>query len=163
MFIRNAGRARDCRGRAVTVLDPFMLDLLRQSEGIPAETLRAIARDLGPGVKRSQWRWFWVFQVGPIVVTVGGLVLLAVGGVFTDTMGKVFWLTTAVLLVIAQLGFLHRTRRKRLQRVVEVMLRHRRCPQCGYDLRALPACPNDGATVCPECGGAWQLPCTQNR
>ncbi|MBN1510381.1 MAG: hypothetical protein JXB13_00060 [Phycisphaerae bacterium] len=162
MSIRNAGRARDCRGRPVTVLDPFMLHLLRQSEGIPAETMHAIARDLGPGVKRSQWRWFWVFQVGPVAVTVGGLVLLAVGGAFTDTVGMVFWSTTALLSIVALLGFLHSTRRKRLQLVVEVMLRHCRCPQCGCDLRALPACPDDGATVCPECGGAWQRPCVRS-
>jgi hypothetical protein len=37
------------------------------------------------------------------------------------------------------------------------MLKHRRCPHCGYDLRLLPIDSNDGATVCPECGCAWSL------
>jgi transcription initiation factor TFIIIB Brf1 subunit/transcription initiation factor TFIIB len=38
------------------------------------------------------------------------------------------------------------------------MLKHRRCPHCGYDIRGLPVDPQDGATVCPECGCAWELP-----
>jgi transcription initiation factor TFIIIB Brf1 subunit/transcription initiation factor TFIIB len=37
------------------------------------------------------------------------------------------------------------------------MLKHLRCPHCGYDLRGLAADPEDGATVCPECGCAWRL------
>jgi transcription initiation factor TFIIIB Brf1 subunit/transcription initiation factor TFIIB len=37
------------------------------------------------------------------------------------------------------------------------MLEHRRCPHCGYDLRMLPTDPDDGSTVCPECGCAWGL------
>ena len=32
-----------------------------------------------------------------------------------------------------------------------------RCPHCGYDIRGLPTDPEDGATICPECGCAWQL------
>jgi hypothetical protein len=37
------------------------------------------------------------------------------------------------------------------------MLKFRRCPHCGYDLRLLPADPADSATVCPECGCAWLI------
>ena len=48
-------------------------------------------------------------------------------------------------------------RRKRLRRVCRTMLKHLRCPHCGYDLRLLPVDGADGATVCPECGGAWRL------
>ncbi len=42
-------------------------------------------------------------------------------------------------------------------RVRWIMLKHHRCPQCGYDIRLLPADAADGATVCPECGCAWRL------
>ncbi len=42
-------------------------------------------------------------------------------------------------------------------RVASVMLEHRHCPRCGYDIRSLPADTEDGATVCPECGCAWKL------
>jgi hypothetical protein len=37
------------------------------------------------------------------------------------------------------------------------MLKHRRCPHCGYDLSNLPTDPEDGVTGCPECGCAWML------
>jgi hypothetical protein len=47
--------------------------------------------------------------------------------------------------------------RERLPRIRLVMLKHRRCPHCGYNLRGLPPCPEDNATVCPECGCAWRL------
>ena len=45
----------------------------------------------------------------------------------------------------------------RPKRVRAVMLRHRRCPHCGYDLRMLPTDPTDEVTICPECGCAWRL------
>ena len=41
--------------------------------------------------------------------------------------------------------------------VMAAMLKHLRCPHCGYDIRELPVDPKDGATVCPECGCAWKL------
>ena len=37
------------------------------------------------------------------------------------------------------------------------MLKHLRCPHCGYDIRGLPTAPEDVATECPECGCAWRL------
>ncbi len=49
-------------------------------------------------------------------------------------------------------------KRKRFDNVTEAMLKYSRCPHCGYDLRMLPVDPEDGATVCPECGCAWELP-----
>ena len=45
----------------------------------------------------------------------------------------------------------------RFGRIRSIMLKHRRCPHCGYDLRMLPTDPKDGATVCPECGCAWLI------
>jgi tetrahydromethanopterin S-methyltransferase subunit F len=41
-------------------------------------------------------------------------------------------------------------------KVAHLLSRCRLCLCCGYDLSAsIPA--NDGCTVCPECGAAWQL------
>ena len=61
----------------------------------------------------------------------------------------------------ASLGFmfllLFLARRARGLRVAGIMLEFQRCPQCGYDLRMLPADAQDGATVCPECGCAWHV------
>ena len=48
-------------------------------------------------------------------------------------------------------------REARVRRVRSVMLKHRRCPHCGYDLRGSPTDPKDAATTCPECGCAWLL------
>ena len=45
-------------------------------------------------------------------------------------------------------------RRKKVRRI---MLKHWRCPHCGYDLRNLPADETDNVTVCPECECAWML------
>jgi hypothetical protein len=48
-------------------------------------------------------------------------------------------------------------RAKYVSRVASVMLEHRRCPHCGYDLHGLGIDEADGCTVCPECGCAWRL------
>ena len=53
--------------------------------------------------------------------------------------------------------YLRSARRARFRRVCDVMLKHLRCPHCGYDLRLLPVDPADSATVCPECGCGGQL------
>jgi hypothetical protein len=57
------------------------------------------------------------------------------------------WFTIAIV----------RQRRTRRRRVQAVMLKHGRCPHCGYSLTGLPVDPGDGATVCPECAGAWRI------
>lgn len=38
------------------------------------------------------------------------------------------------------------------------MLRRARCPRCGYRLEGCTPDAADGATRCPECGAAWNLP-----
>ncbi|MHC4770006.1 MAG: hypothetical protein ACYTEI_15050, partial [Planctomycetota bacterium] len=48
-------------------------------------------------------------------------------------------------------------RRSRRGRVSALMIKHRRCPHCGYSVQGLPVDPADGATVCPECACAWRL------
>jgi hypothetical protein len=48
-------------------------------------------------------------------------------------------------------------RRGQRMKVLAVLLKHRRCPHCGYSLRGLPVEAGDGATVCPECACAWRL------
>jgi hypothetical protein len=48
-------------------------------------------------------------------------------------------------------------RQARFKKLRGVMLLHRRCPHCGYNLFGLRPAPEDYATVCPECGCAWVL------
>ena len=47
-------------------------------------------------------------------------------------------------------------RQERLGRLRAIMLRHRRCPHCGYGLRGLPT-DDDGLTTCPECASIWRI------
>ena len=48
-------------------------------------------------------------------------------------------------------------KRKRFGNVAAAMVKHLRCPHCGYDIRLLSTDPTDDATICPECGCAWRM------
>ena len=41
--------------------------------------------------------------------------------------------------------------------VASVILEHRNCPHCGYNIQELPSDSADGASVRPECGCVWGL------
>jgi hypothetical protein len=143
----------------VTLLDPYTLNLLRRYDVIDAEALRATATELGPGVTKWHRRIYWIgvvvglYSVGSAlfsrVRSGGGLRFLGIGD------------AAIVFLFIVLFGglylYMHGARRRRMRRVRDVMVRHLRCPHCGYDIRGLPTAPEDGATVCPECGCAWRL------
>ncbi len=145
----------DARQRAVSVLDPIRMHLLRQHNPIPAELLAAITRDLVPGLRRG-WRVrLWVL----LLMTVGGfglglLYMWVSGSLLSDYL---YSLPGLVLAVIALASIWYGFRLTRLRHVRDVLLRHLRCSHCGYDLQGLPTDPEDGVTVCPECGCAWKL------
>ena len=156
---RESSRVKDARGRTVRQLDPVAMHMMGRPGQIDPEALGAIAEDLDPGeVRRRRWKaagavfmiifayvgFFGYFEIfnrwrGWDPVLIGFAVLYFV------------WPPTFLVI-----GFL-RARRKRLRRIRRVMLRHRHCPHCGYDIRGLNADPEDGATVCPECGCAWRI------
>jgi hypothetical protein len=155
VLITKGMRIVDARGRRVTQLDPVTMNLLRRHDRIDAEALRAIAEDVGPGLSRARRVWFWIFEALPILVlpVLFVRVFFIKGG--RDLPAIVLWTTIFVCLVIGIWGFTTSARRKRFHRVRDAMLRHGRCPHCGYDLAHLPPDPGDGALVCPECGCAW--------
>ena len=62
-----SARIADARGRRVTQLDPVAMHLLRRHDVIDAGTLRAIAEEIGPATSRATIRWFWAFQILPIL------------------------------------------------------------------------------------------------
>jgi hypothetical protein len=157
--VRRLTNLKDARGRRTSRLDPVALHLLGRHDTIPADALRDIAAELDP--KEVKWRrWaavaapFWVILCyagffgyfrffsrwkgwDPVLITFAAFY-------FVFPFASVYW------------GF-RKARRARLARIQQIMLKHLRCPHCGYDIRGLPADPVDGATVCPECGCAWTL------
>lgn len=133
---------------------------LRQRDVIDAETLRALAAEIGVGWPRLVKILFFVVIADLIIcLTVSGIdffreVVFGGTGLGAFIISRLLPLTPLwafpmmIWFVSSQVRF---------KRVCRVMLRHGRCPHCGYDLRNLPADETDNATVCPECGCAWML------
>jgi hypothetical protein len=151
---KQAGHIKDARGRKVTQLDPIALHLLRQRNVIDADALQAIVNEKGvriPGGERA--------------ALIGGFCgMLLVIGLFTHALitGGIRHAASTVPVPVLYLLCLpwiiwFSIKRKRFGNAAAAMLKHFRCPHCGYDIRMLPADPTDGATVCPECGCAWKL------
>ena len=156
---QRAGHIKDARGRKVTQLDPVTMRLLRQHDVIPAETLRQLADKIGVG-------WPWLVRMTFFVMLLTVVAYLLVTGVFLlrdVVLGHAALGALAArlsLMIPPLIGLLciwFVSRRVRFKRIRNIMLQHLRCPHCGYDLRMLPTDPDDGATVCPECGCAWRL------
>ena len=156
---QQAGRIKDARGRKVTQLDPVTMSLLRGHHLITDETLRKMAEDVDPGEVRKRRMGL----VRGVVLSIVAYILLffyfrfLARGSWRDPVMMVFYV--AYLLwppVVVYLQF-RRARKARNERIHLIMLKHRHCPHCGYDIRGLPVDPQDGATICPECGCAWRL------
>ena len=148
---------RDARGRSVTLLDPYELNLLRRYEVIPAETLRLIARQLGFGQPKWQRRTYIAIVSAFLGIWAFLFIWEAIRRSGFDTLARVLGVAGFMLFVVSAVVFWRGGRRARARHICAIMLRHLRCPHCGYDIRGLPSAPEDGATVCPECGCAWQL------
>jgi hypothetical protein len=149
----------DARDRSVTVVDPFTLQLLGRKNVIEREALDAILEELAPGARRRRAILLWLLPLSLIVVAGAiGLVVAAEGQpAWRDLVAGA--MNPAVLagclggIVTSVIG----ARQARHRKAPAVLLRHRRCPHCGYSLIGLPVDPADGATICPECACAWHL------
>ncbi len=157
---RQGWRTKDARGRTVTQLDPVTLHVWHRHDVIDAETLHEIVEELEPGTA-SLRRRMTVIIPGTVVVMAVGIATLYH---FSDPGARrdlVSTLTNPAImapnLVCCLFVPWFVARQARLKRVRFAMLKYRRCPHCGYDLRLLPTDPEDGATVCPECGCAWLI------
>jgi hypothetical protein len=157
----------DALGRPVKILDPVALHLVRpltervlnRPQAIPAAALLRLSEDLDR---------YWTRR-GHLIIAVYalGLILCYAGGLFYryfissspnwDLVGMIFHVAQFVLMLGAFYATWAYGRRARRPRVIPVMLRHRRCPHCGYDIRDLTPDGRSGATICPECGSAWNL------
>lgn len=158
---KRSGRQKDARGKRVTLLDPYLLHRLRRHDVIPAVPLAEVAGALGSGLTRFTRPLLFLgilcSLIGAIAF-VGTLVQALRAGRMVWPLPKSLllanvWVVPFVIWVSAS--------EIRSRRIRSVMLRHVRCPHCGYDLRLLPADSKDGATVCPECGSAWKLDATK--
>ena len=146
----------------MTQLDPVLMHLLRRREVIPPETLRDIAQQIGIGMTRASQLALWAGLAGILCALIGlviGLARLSAGSIVLGGFLKRILPFCGVW--VGPFGFWMATRQVRTRRTTRVMLEHPRCPHCGYDLRGLPTAPEDGATVCPECGCAWRLGAAQ--
>ena len=151
---RYAGRIKDAHGRKVTQLDPVALYLLRRHDVIDADTLRAIANEKGVRITTGE-RALLISGVCGAVLVVGIFFTEAIRGGLHDAPYAKF----SGLLYLCSFPWIiwYGIKKKRFGKVAAAMLKHVRCPHCGYDLRMLGADLEDNATVCPECGCAWQI------
>jgi hypothetical protein len=156
--LQQSGKVKDARGRVVTQLDPVIMQHLHRPGVIEPQVLRRIADEVGVGLTKASRVGFWLILIGLVglaLALVVNLVLLASQKVeFSEVTRRLTpfsgtWFGLFILWVSA--------RGARHQRITKIMLAHHLCPHCGYDLRLLPPDPADGATVCPECGCAWQI------
>lgn len=149
-----SGCITDARGRRVTQVDPVAIYILRQHDLVDAATLRAIANERGVRVTAGERAALIGGLCGALLVISFFTLEFITGGIGDAPMAK-----SAGLLYLCSLPwiFWYSIKRKRFKNVAGAMLRHLRCPHCCYDLRMLPVDPEDGATVCPECGCAWRL------
>ena len=151
---KRASRIRDARGRKETQLDPVTMHLLRRHDVIEAEALRAIANEKGVRIRPAE----------RILLIVGIVAFLAVCGLFITEL-VLGGLADAPYAKHASVAFFSlmpwviwfNIRQLRFGQVKAAMLKHGRCPHCGYDLKNLAVDGKDGATICPECGCGWKV------
>jgi hypothetical protein len=150
---------KDARGRLVTRFDPVKAHLLNQATLIPVETLRAIADDVLPGVRRQKLIQVVSVVFGFLFVIGGNIVYFRYFSTWSglDLVGSAIYGVQIVVLLSGPVIAFRMARSQYVSRVAAAMLKRLRCPHCGYDIRLLPVDPADGATVCPECGCAWLI------
>ncbi|MHC5005783.1 MAG: hypothetical protein ACYTGF_00310 [Planctomycetota bacterium] len=162
---KRKGRITDARGRRVAQLDPVSMHYLRQRNVIDAETLRQLAAEIGFGWPRFVKVLFFVVIADlTICLVVSGVdffkqVVFGGAGVGSFALTRLLPLTPLWAFPML-IWFV--SAKVRFKRVRNAMLRHGRCPHCGYDLKGLPADEPVGATLCPECGCSWKLSIPQS-
>lgn len=150
---------RDARGRAVSMIDPMRMQMLHQDDVIDRATLDEMMEELEPGLSRNLR-----MTIITIVLGIGALAVLVflvwfmnpgrrAGLAKTLTHNPGMWIAIVAGVVVPMLA----VRKKHQHRLPALMLKHRRCPHCGYNLSGLNPDDADGATICPECACAWRL------
>ena len=124
----------DARGRRVTYLDPYELQLLRRRDVIPPDTLARIASEVGFGLPKRQRRGY----VACVVIFFASVIFLIIWKIVRrapiDSVEYVLWPVNLAVFALGAVKFWQSGRRARAKRVCAVMLEHHRCPHCGYDI-----------------------------
>ncbi|MHC5113914.1 MAG: hypothetical protein ACYTGP_05745 [Planctomycetota bacterium] len=151
------GRTRDARGEVVKLLDPIPMYMLRRYDVIDAEPLEKIAEEVEPGAKSRRPLLIVAVVAGVAVLAGIALMLMRAGGPsWRDLLSAAANPAILAAVLGGMIAPIVAARQQRIARVRNAMLRHERCPHCGYGLTGVPR-GADGATVCPECECAWPL------
>ncbi len=152
------GLVTDARGRRVSQLDPVIMNLAHRHDEIPAEALGTIAHEVGLGMNRANRILFWACVTGLVCVIIAiGILWIRYANGTISLRRMVLSLVPYGCISLTPYGLWVGTRSARFQRIKKVMLKHKRCPHCGYDLQGLSTGESDGITTCPECGCGWCL------
>ncbi len=154
-----AGWTRDARGRRVTQLDPVLMHLTHRRDDIPANSLEQMASEVGIGLNRGTRLALWSALLSLLCLLIA--IVICVVRYYAGTLSAGRFarsLIPYIAIVGSMTGCWASLRSARHQKIGKAMLAHQRCPHCADDLRGLPASESDGATICPECGCAWNLP-----
>jgi hypothetical protein len=139
------------------------LHVLRRPGAIEADVLDRIVDELEPGTAKMRPFLIIALAAGVVLALAGVLVSVMFDNRpgawqdLVDTVTSPVVMATNVFVIAFVPWMVVHKRRSRRGRVSALMIKHRRCPHCGYSVQGLPVDPADGATVCPECACAWRL------
>ncbi len=158
VFPSNRFFFKDAHGRSYEIFDEA------RSRTCPRGFDRSLHSDLRTARRSVDRRRMLVLRATFVVI----MVTICMANVFLDQVCRPLNLGVVIQgglrglsLLPVILGFIWLSRssaRLQLMAMIDTLLRQRRCPRCGYDLRELPVSDPDGCIICPECGGAWRLP-----
>ena len=152
------GRIKDGRGRKVSALNPEVMYRPHAHGLVPPEALRRIVERLGVSTSTGSSGVWWVLS-SFVVLFLAGMIVASLQPLLSGTRAGILTLclTGPLFMVLVVLAVRMGGRLFTSEQTTRMMLKYYRCPHCGYDLRLLPVEPEDGVTICPECGCAWKL------
>jgi hypothetical protein len=118
-----------------------------------------MADQILPGARRQRLLQVLSVASGVLLIVGGNIIYFRYFSTWKgiDPVMGMIYVIQAVVILSGPLIAYRMAKSRYAKRVARVMLMHRHCPHCGYDIRRLPADPTDGATICPECGCAWRM------
>ncbi|UCG32544.1 MAG: hypothetical protein JSU68_12875 [Phycisphaerales bacterium] len=150
---------RDANGRSVRMIDPVMLLILHRFDTIDADALHDIVETMEPGTARFR-RHVWIIIPAALAAFALLVAFLYYTGdasarkdLISTITNPVFMIPNIVCCCVVPWIV---TRQNYMKHIRSAMLKHRRCPHCGYDLRGTPTAA-DGNSICSECGCAWLI------